>query len=475
MISCGTTGTLLPDAHTHIHHDPRAIELVAAAARLGVRPVVVCATSAADFDDVLRLRDATARGSVLAGLGVHPWHAADLAEPETLATTLSALRARLRADPTLHVGEIGVDKAPRALALCPLDVQLRVFRAQLGVAASECRVVNIHCVRAFPELVESLRGWACQADGAGGADVVGRACPGLSGAILHSWGGSAAQARDVVAALPSGTPAVFSFQGDCVTTVAQAFERALGQPAAVDGSGEVARESHQASEGPDRRIVGPGEVSDAQSSGLSDSADVGCGCGMRPAILATEVPGLLLMAGGVAAPTAAAPATTASPPPAHRGASKQTMACLAQLPPSALVFETDAPYQPFPAAPRYDAWCAAVFGCPLPSDSDSHAPASVLRVVQAAAVWRCLRAPKVPLLKVGRSGGSGGGACSKGSATIACRALGVQPATVPPSLVPPPQTGWPSSDAVRAEFALLVAHSAANIARLRVAGPSGAP
>jgi len=123
------------------------------------------------------------------------------------------------------------------------------------------------------------------------------------------------------------------------------------------------------------------------------------------------------------------------------GASRQTLSVLAQLPPGAVVFETDAPYQPF-GDPRADsAWAAlrsgtlaalaaagassgggssssgaaaaAAIEVPDATSPPAQTPARVLEVLLAAAAWRAMKA---------RSGGGGGGSRLPDATAVASEA-----------------------------------------------------
>lgn len=72
-------------------------------------------------------------------IGVHPWHVAD-AQPDWAAQMAAALRD----NPTLMVGEIGLDRARGNI-----DAQMPVFLRQLEMARELNRAVHIHCVHAW--------------------------------------------------------------------------------------------------------------------------------------------------------------------------------------------------------------------------------------------------------------------------------------------------------------------------------------
>lgn len=400
---------MLPDAHTHVHQSSRSLEAIAAAISAGVSPVIVCATSPTDFADVLRLRESFPAGRVLAGLGMHPWYLGDVTA-DLVGPALSTLHKHIRCDATLHVGEIGLDRSPKALSLCPLEHQVSIFRAQLGIAALEGRAVSVHCIRAFEDLVDSFRPDAMVLPEA----VEKCPAPGLAGVLLHSWGGSLAQAQAIQDALPPGTPIAFSFQGELVWNVSEAFERALAS------NGRSVGTAHKL---PQTRDLG----------------DATCCCSPEAAV------------------------TT------FRGASKKTMACLAQLPSSLLAFETDSPYQSFPTSPQFDAWCTETFACTSPSpiagesiSSSENSPDRVIRVVQAAAVWRCLH-PANPPFASKRSLKKGEAQLVESQFTAPSMGHALP---IPAIDTAPVMPGWPSASSVRTEFASLVKHATENVKRL---------
>ncbi len=84
-------------------------------------------------------------------LGYHPWQAADLADP---AGAVAGLAARLTEDPTLGVGEIGLDRL-RTKAVP--EIQRTTFRAQLELAAAFDRPVVLHGAKCWGEVYQ-----ACQ-------------------------------------------------------------------------------------------------------------------------------------------------------------------------------------------------------------------------------------------------------------------------------------------------------------------------
>jgi TatD DNase family protein len=108
------------------------------------------------------------------GLGIHPQLLPDL-DPRTDDQRLSELDAALARGGAVGVGECGLD-APSVEAGAPLDRQVAVLRAQLGLARRHRLPVMLHCLRAHDALLALLREEPLPAGG-----------------VLHSWSGSAEQ------------------------------------------------------------------------------------------------------------------------------------------------------------------------------------------------------------------------------------------------------------------------------------------
>lgn len=81
--------------------------------------------------------------------GLHPW----LMSKENVRKGMSWLEENLGRKEVLALGECGLDRLQGA----PLEFQQRIFEEQLKLADDFNKPVIIHCVRAFNELVESVR------------------------------------------------------------------------------------------------------------------------------------------------------------------------------------------------------------------------------------------------------------------------------------------------------------------------------
>ncbi|MEJ1971409.1 MAG: TatD family hydrolase [Lacunisphaera sp.] len=176
----------LYDAHQHFHFDPLTPHRAAIAADLqavGLRRAVVNATNEEEWPVVTAL--AREYDWVVPSLGIHPWDSGD-----RKSGWLEKLRAALAAHPAAGVGEIGLDRwiidgvrpdDPRiaGIRVAPLDEQIEVFAAQLGLAAEFNRAASIHCVQAFGAAIETLQ----------------KSPRAARGFLLHGYGGPAEMVR----------------------------------------------------------------------------------------------------------------------------------------------------------------------------------------------------------------------------------------------------------------------------------------
>ncbi|CAM3056253.1 TatD family hydrolase [Rariglobus hedericola] len=170
------------DAHNHLQDEwlaPHLDRIAIAATDLPIRTMVVNGTCEADWPRVSAL--AQRFPFVRASYGLHPWDAGNRS-PDWL----DALRARLAAEPSAAVGEIGLDRwmtdsaradDPRLAGLrrASLVEQTEVFLSQLALATAENRPVTIHCLQAFGALDELLHAHPVPS----------------RGFLLHAYGGPA--------------------------------------------------------------------------------------------------------------------------------------------------------------------------------------------------------------------------------------------------------------------------------------------
>ncbi len=131
----------------------------------------LCAVTREDWERV-----ASAAPAMIPCFGIHPWHAvgADAAE---LAFELDEWLSRY---PDAGVGESGLDASPRHAAT--LEAQRLLLHIHLGAAFRHERLIHLHGVQAWAELLELLR--ARERAGT------------LPRVLLHAWNGSHELARE---------------------------------------------------------------------------------------------------------------------------------------------------------------------------------------------------------------------------------------------------------------------------------------
>lgn len=82
-------------------------------------------------------------------LGIHPWYI----DESTIEEQLQEIEKAIQAKRITTLGECGLDR----LTQTPLSVQESVFERQLILASQHQIPVTIHCVRAFPELIQLVK------------------------------------------------------------------------------------------------------------------------------------------------------------------------------------------------------------------------------------------------------------------------------------------------------------------------------
>lgn len=133
------------DAHCHVDPDsPPEANTFPADSGNGR---LLCGVDPADWPMVERF--AAGWSGTLPAFGLHPWYAAE--QPEDWA---EVLRRALHAHPAAWVGEIGLDTLKTSRA--PEATQEQAFETQLRLARELDRPVNLHCVKAYPKMLELL-------------------------------------------------------------------------------------------------------------------------------------------------------------------------------------------------------------------------------------------------------------------------------------------------------------------------------
>ena len=138
------------DSHNHIQShrfESPAADLVAEMKEAGITGCVVNATREEDWDAVKKLAG-NFKGYILPAYGIHPWFA-HTAKPGWE----ERLEELLEDDTSASVGEIGVDgwvDSP------DMDTQRVVFSKQVEIAARSGRVMTVHCLKAWEELLQTM-------------------------------------------------------------------------------------------------------------------------------------------------------------------------------------------------------------------------------------------------------------------------------------------------------------------------------
>lgn len=156
------------DAHNHLQDErlhPHLERIASELPKLGLVRAVVAGSGEEDWQSVADL--ARQYPWVLPSFGVHPWYV-----KEQSSGWRDTLEDCLRSHPRAGVGEIGLD---RWIENPDVDLQVRMFREQLAIAAHANRPATIHCLRAWGLLEEHLRTSARPE----------------CGFLLHSFGGPA--------------------------------------------------------------------------------------------------------------------------------------------------------------------------------------------------------------------------------------------------------------------------------------------
>lgn len=122
------------DAHCHITKIPA--------------PDIACcicnATNESDWDKII---ENTNSETIFGAIGIHPWHL-DSIKPGWE----SRLYAKLIQNPTIMVGEIGLDKYKP-----DMPQQIQIFTTQIKIAGELRRPISLHCVGAWDKVMHILK------------------------------------------------------------------------------------------------------------------------------------------------------------------------------------------------------------------------------------------------------------------------------------------------------------------------------
>lgn len=123
--------TNIPFIDIHTHHHRNASE----------EPCVSVINLFAEDDKM-----PASRKNTFYSMGLHPWHISS----EKVKTGLANLEQSLKNKDIIAIGETGLDRAVDT----PMDVQKTVFEKHLLIAQDIKKPIIVHCVRAYPDVVE---------------------------------------------------------------------------------------------------------------------------------------------------------------------------------------------------------------------------------------------------------------------------------------------------------------------------------
>ncbi|KAK8983576.1 hypothetical protein V6N11_073980 [Hibiscus sabdariffa] len=142
--SVKTMAIKLFDAHCHLQ-DQRVLDK----APLLIETAVGAGITEKDWHLVKEMSDGIE--SVIPNFGLHPWFVEGRSP-----TWFDTLKQLFEANPSAGVGEIGLDKSPLAKG-ADFGQQVEVFKKQLELAKELERPASVHCLEAFPELLQIMK------------------------------------------------------------------------------------------------------------------------------------------------------------------------------------------------------------------------------------------------------------------------------------------------------------------------------
>jgi len=162
----------LIDSHCHLdddRFDERREAVLEDAAAVGIRRIVVPATTAARWPGIRRI--CAPQSGLYAAYGLHPWFGG-----EHRRAHLDELDAWLAREKPVALGECGLDFYDSKV---DAEWQTQLFAAQLRLASAHRLPVIVHARKALDEVIALLRRQP------------------VSGGVVHSFSGSEQQARQL--------------------------------------------------------------------------------------------------------------------------------------------------------------------------------------------------------------------------------------------------------------------------------------
>lgn len=184
------------DAHNHVQLGSTAPEVAYVNALSGL---AVMSTHPRDFPAVLEMAKKS-ESKIIPCIGVHPWFLHELTDKDweeqsgkgkssSLPQWVANMESLLQSDPSIVVGEIGLDNFhfdPSTNELTTnMETQIKAVELQLALATKYKRPVSLHCVRAMGKLMDALT--KTQKD-------FGQLPPGI---YFHAFGGKAATVTQI--------------------------------------------------------------------------------------------------------------------------------------------------------------------------------------------------------------------------------------------------------------------------------------
>jgi TatD DNase family protein len=186
------------DAHNHVHLGSASPSVALTDTLSGM---AVMSTHPRDFPIVIDMARAESEKVVIPCLGIHPWFLHELTDNDleqhgenSLPQWVVNMQSLLDSDPTLVVGEIGLDNFhfdPTTKDLTSsMETQIIAVEHQLSLATKYQRPVSLHCVRAMGKLMDAITNTQ--------KNFSGRLPPRI---YFHAFGGKAATVTQIVRTL----------------------------------------------------------------------------------------------------------------------------------------------------------------------------------------------------------------------------------------------------------------------------------